>query len=312
MILLLGALTIGLILALLSLGVLISFRIFNIADITVDGSITLGGALSAILIVNGVNPWLAGLLAMIAGMLAGTITGILHTRFKINALLSGILVMTALYSVNLHIMGKSNVPILGQYTIISAFESAGSWLIPGGEMINLLGWQVQAKDLAVFLFTLLTLLITGWVLVWFFKTNQGLTMRATGNNAQMIRALGVNTNRMVILGLAISNGLVALSGSLLAQYQGFADVQMGIGMVVLGLASVIIGESLINQKSIGYLVTGVIMGTILFRMIVALALRWGMNPNDLKLVTALFVFVALVVPEALKSMKRKKLKYARD
>lgn len=296
MILLIGAITIGLILSLLSLGVLISFRIFNIADITVDGSLTLGGALSAILIVQGVNPWIVAFFAFLAGMGAGIITGILHTRFKINALLSGILVMTALYSVNLHIMGKSNVPILGKSTIISAFENTWGNITGSDAMLGMLGWSVQVKDLSVFLCTLLLIVLLGVFLVFFFKTHMGSAMRATGNNAQMIRALGGNTNYLLVLGLGLSNGLVALSGCLLAQYQGFADVQMGIGMIVLGLASVIIGESLIGKKTVGYLVAGVIMGTVLFRMLVALALRWGMNPNDLKLVTALFVFIALILP----------------
>ncbi|MCX6271577.1 MAG: ABC transporter permease, partial [Bacteroidetes bacterium] len=266
MILLLGAITIGLILSLLSLGVFISFRIFSIADITVDGSLTLGGALSALLITQGVNPWVSALAAFAGGMVAGSLTGILHTRFKINALLAGILVMTALYSVNLHIMGKSNIPILGQKTMITSFESLGDFFSGTNTSVNILGWMVQDRDASVFLCILIFIIILSVLMVSFFKTHLGTSMRATGNNPQMIRALGANTSLLVVFGLAISNGLVALSGCLLAQYQGFADVQMGIGMVVLGLASVIIGESLVSKKSIGFLFTGVVMGTILFRM----------------------------------------------
>jgi len=150
--------------------------------------------------------------------------------------------------------------------------------------------------------------ITGILLYLFFKTNIGTAMRATGNNAQMIRALGVSTNGMIVFGLALSNGLIALSGALLAQYQGFADVQMGIGMLVWGLASVIIGEALLNDKSLGFLIAGTIMGSVVFRLLVAIALRWGMNPNDLKLITALFVFVALTLPYILGKIKMKKAK----
>jgi len=168
-----------------------------------------------------------------------------------------------------------------------------------------LGWSVSEKDIYVLLFIFITIILISIIIYLFFKTNLGTAMRATGDNQQMIKALGVNTNLMITLGLAISNGLIALSGAFLAQYQGFADVQMGIGMVVWGLASVIIGEALLSKKSLGLLITGAIMGSILFRLLVAIALRWGMNPNDLKIITALFVFIALIMPGMLNKFKRK-------
>ncbi|MCD4680549.1 MAG: ABC transporter permease, partial [Bacteroidales bacterium] len=281
MTLLIGALTIGLILSLLALGVFISFKIFNFPDITADGSITFGAAIAASLIVAGVHPLIATLVAFAGGFLAGAVTGVLHTHFKINGLLAGILVMTALYSVNLHVMGRSNIPLLSKTTLITYIEDFSKFISPLNETTNIAGWSVPSQDLWVLLFMFLVILIIGVVLYLFFKTNIGTAMRATGNNQQMIRALGVNTKIMIILGLAISNGLIALSGAFLAQFQGFADVQMGIGMVVWGLASVIIGEALINVKSLGLIISGAVMGSILFRLLVAIALRWGMNPNDL-------------------------------
>ncbi len=307
MALLIGSLTIGLILALLALGVFISFRIFNFPDITAEGSITFGASITAALIVAGVNPLLACFVAFLGGMLAGAITGILHTRFKINGLLSGILVMTALYSINLHVMGKSNVPLISEATVFTWFESFSALMFGAKDEINLLGWMVNTDDVVVLLAMLVVTILFGVVLFWFFKTDIGISMRATGNNAQMIRALGVNTKMMIILGLAISNGMIALSGALLAQYQGFADVQMGLGMLVWGLASVIIGEALITKKTLGYIVSGAIMGSILFRLLVAIALRWGMNPNDLKLITAVFVFMALILPGLIDKTRKIKL-----
>ena len=233
-------------------------------------------------------------------MVAGAITGILHTKFKINGLLSGILVMTALYSVNLHVMGKSNVPLLNEATLASQAESLGLKLFHNTDGdLNLFGWAVGVRDAAMLFCMLGLVCFVGLALYLFFRTNLGTAMRATGDNPQMIRALGVNVERYRIMGLALSNGLVALSGALLAQYQGFADAQMGIGMVVWGLASVIIGESLTSSRSLGLAIYGAVAGSVLFRMLVALALRWGLNPNDLKLVTALFVFAALVLPKLL-------------
>ncbi|MCX6901328.1 MAG: ABC transporter permease [Verrucomicrobia bacterium] len=303
MTLLLGALTIGLILSLLALGIYISYRVFDIADITVDGSITFGAAICAVLIVNRVNPLLATLAGFAGGVVAGTVTGILQAKFKINPLLSGILVMTGLYSVNLHVMGKSNIPLLSAESLTTWAERMGqSWF--GNPEVNLGGWMVSTRDL-VTLLAVLAMIVTACLgLYWFFRTELGTAMRASGDNPQMIRALGVNVERYRIMGLALSNGLVGIAGALLAQYQGFADAQMGIGMVVWGLASVIIGESLTGSRSLGLAIFGAVAGSILFRLLVAIALRWGLNPNDLKLVTALFVFAALVLPRLLQQRKR--------
>ena len=228
------------------------------------------------------------------GRVAGTLTGVIHTRFRINRLLSGILVMTALYSVNLHVMGKSNVPLLSERTLATLAEArrgVGSRRRGGSRSLGLerraarrrdagAGAHRGRRDRRLLLYV-------------FFRTNLGTAMQAAGDNPQMIRALGVNVENMIVLGLALSNGLVALSGALLAQYQGFADVQMGIGMVVWGLASIIIGEALVGVRQLGFVITGAVMGSVLFRLLVAIALRGGLDPNDLKLVTAAFVFVAL-------------------
>jgi len=310
--LLIGAVTIGLLLSLLALGVYISFRIFNFADITVDGSITLGAAVAAILLVQGVHPLWATLLGGLAGCLAGMVTGILHTVFGIHGLLSGILVMTALYSVNLHVMGRSNVPLLNVNTIGSVMERLAQRLAGGAEALVWFGWSVPIRDVAMLGVAGVVIGSVALLLYLFLRTNLGTTMRATGSNAQMMRALGVNTGAMIVLGLALSNGLVALSGALLAQYQGFADVQMGIGMVVWGLASVIIGEAIVNTRQLGITIIGAVMGSVLFRLLVAIALRWGLNPNDLKLMTALFVLGALVLPTLLRKLGALRLRRPRE
>jgi putative ABC transport system permease protein len=298
--LLIGTFTIGCILSLLALGVFISFRLFAFPDITADGSITLGAAVAATLMVRGVSPLLASLAGFVAGMIAGATTGTLFTRFKINPLLSGILVMTALYSINLHIMGKSNVPLLTVTTLATQAERIGTKLMGGATTLNLAGWDVSVRDASVLVAVALVVALTGVLLYLFLRTNLGMAMRATGDNVQMIRALGVNDANMVVFGVAISNGFVALSGALLAQYQGFADVGMGIGMVVWGLASVIIGEALVGTNQVGLTIVGAVMGSVLFRLLVAVALRWGLSPNDLKLITAVFVFFALVTPQFLR------------
>ncbi len=307
MTLLIGAFTIGLILSLLALGVFISFRVFDFPDITADGSITFGAAVAAILIVKGLNPALATVAGFVAGFVAGTVTGMLHTKFKINKLLSGILVMIALYSVNLHVMGKSNVPLLSETTLATYGGNAASAILGGATSVNLLGWDVYVRDASTLIAAFITIGLVGGILYLFFRTNLGTAMRATGDNPQMIRALGVNVDVMIILGLALSNGLIGLSGALLAQYQGFADVQMGIGMIVLGLASVIIGETLVGTGYLGLTIVGVVMGSVLFRLLVAIALLWGLNPNDLKLITAAFVFIALILPNLLGKLKRTSL-----
>jgi putative ABC transport system permease protein len=306
--LLIGSITIGLILALLALGIFISFRIFDFPDITVEGSFTFGASAGAALIVAGVNPLVASLVSFLAGMAAGAITGVIHTRFRINPLLAGILVMTALYSINLHVMGKSNIPLLSETTVFTWIENLSNRVSGIDARTIIIGWEVATRDLWLLMFCFLAILMFCCILWWFFKTNIGTAMRATGDNDQMIRALGVNTKWMIIAGIALSNGFVALSGAMLAQYQGFADVQMGIGMMVWGLASVIIGESIINDRSVGMVIAGAVIGSVLFRLLVAIALRWGLNPNDLKIITAVFVFIALILPGLLKYRKRLTLK----
>lgn len=307
MTLLLGAWTIGLILSLLALGVFISFRIFHFPDITADGSVTLGAAVAAVLLIQEYSPLLATLAGFAAGMAAGALTGVLHTKFRINGLLSGILVMTALYSVNLRIMGRSNVPLLGAHTLMSEAENVALRLGAGATM-HLGAWEIYSRDMAALVLSLVLVAAAGIALFAFLRTDLGTAMRATGDNDQMIRALGVDVGNMIILGLALSNGLIAAAGALLAQYQGFADVQMGIGMVVWGLASVIIGEALVGTGSLGLVITGAAMGSILFRLLVAIALRAGLNPNDLKLITALFVFAALVLPNLFERLSRREVR----
>jgi putative tryptophan/tyrosine transport system permease protein len=294
--LLLSAWTIGLILSLLALGVYISYRVFAFPDITVDGSITLGAAVAAAMLTHNINAYAASAAALLAGAVAGACTGVLHTRFKINPLLAGILVMTALYSVNLHVMGQSNLPLLAATTLTTYAQKFAAHLA-GSDTAILLGWAVSARDIGSLLLAGVVVLVFMVAAYFFFRTNLGSAMRATGDNAQMIRALGVSVENMIVLGLAISNALVAFAGALLAQYQGFADVQMGIGMVVWGLASVIIGGALVGSESLGVALVGTVVGSVLFRLMIAIALRWGLDPNDLKLVTAFFVFVTLVLPQ---------------
>jgi len=286
LILWLGAVTQGLGYAFLAWGIYISLRVLNFADITVDGSFTLGGAVAATLIVRGVHPVPAVMAAMLAAALSGAVTGFIHTRFDINDLLAGILTMTALYSVNLHVMGRSNVSLLRERTLITLLKETGLPL---------------SEDWLVFGFFLLLAIVCKLGLDWFLRTDFGMAMRATGDNPLMITAQGVDTRRMKVMGLALANGLVGLAGALIAQYQGFADVGMGIGSLVAGIAAVIIGETLTGRRSLPWIVAGVAIGSAVFRLLIALALQVGLNPIDLKLVTAVFVFIALALPR----LKRK-------
>ena len=286
LILWLGAITQGLGYAFLAWGIYISLRVLNFADITVDGSFTLGGAVAATLIVRGVHPVPAVMAAILAAALAGAVTGFIHTRFDINDLLAGILTMTALYSINLHVMGRSNVSLLRERTLITLLKETGLPL---------------SEDWLVFGFFLLLAIVCKLGLDWFLRTDFGMAMRATGDNPLMITAQGVDTRRMKVMGLALANGLVGLAGALIAQYQGFADVGMGIGSLVAGIAAVIIGETLTGRRSLSWIVAGVAVGSAVFRLLIALALQVGLNPIDLKLVTAVFVFAALALPR----LKRK-------
>ncbi len=279
----------GLLWALLALGVFITFRILDVADLTVEGSFPMGAAISAVLITMGVNPWLTVVIAGIGGMVAGAVTGWIHTKLKIPALLAGILTMIALYSVNLHIMGKANISLLRMDTVYSAIHSMG---VSNAVALTIIGVVVTA--------------VVGLFLFWFFGTELGTSIRATGVNPQMIRAQGVNTDSMIVLGLLLSNGFVAVSGALIAQSQGFADIGMGVGTIVIGLASVIIGEVLFASSSIVRKLFGnssfvlslvaVVFGSIIYRIVIATVLYLGMPPNDLKLFTAILVALALSLP----------------
>ncbi|MFS0837761.1 ABC transporter permease [Paenibacillus sp. 1P03SA] len=274
-----GSLEQGLLYAIMALGVYLTFRILDFPDLTVDGSFTTGASIAAIMITNGLSPLLATLAAFAGGAVAGLITGLLHTKGKINALLSGILMMIALYSINLRIMGKANTSLFGSEILISK-ES----------LLYIMPIIVVALKLA---------------LDWFLHTELGLALRATGDNKRMIRSFGVNTDNTIILGVSLSNGLVALSGALVAQYLGFADMQMGVGMIVVGLASVIIGEALFGTKTIFRATLAVVLGAIVYRFVVAIALQVGLESTDMKLMTALIVIIALTLPKIRSSLKQK-------
>jgi putative ABC transport system permease protein len=303
MLLLVASVTIGLILSLLAFGSFISFRVFEFPDITTEGSFTLGGAITAALLVAGVDPVIATSSAVAGGLAAGTVTGVVHTRFHIDRLLSGIIVMTALFSINLHVMGRANVPLLTERSLATIVESAGRAAF--GEEVTIGGWVVSARELAMLVAAFVAAAVVGTVLYLFFRTNLGTAMQAAGDNAAMIRALGVSVPGMIVIGLALANGLSALAGALLTQYQGFADVQMGIGMLVWALASIIIGEALVGTRHIGFLIVGAVMGSVLFRLLVAVALRGGLDPNDLKLVTAVFVLGALILPKVIGARRKR-------
>lgn len=276
-----GTLEQGLLFALMVLGVYLTFRILDFADLTVDGSFTLGGAIAASIIFAGGNPWLATVVALCGGLLAGAVTGILNTTFRITPLLSGILTMTGLYSINLRVMGRANISLLRADTVITRFTSALHLDPAYGTVV--LGLIVVG--------------LVGVALYLFLKTEIGLALQATGDNEQMIRALGVNTDRMKLLGLALSNGMVSLSGALVAQNQQFADAGMGIGMIIAGLASVIIGEALIGTTTLRRTIIAVVCGSVIYRGVLALVLRLGLAPTDFKLLTALIVIVALASPQ---------------
>jgi putative ABC transport system permease protein len=271
----------GLAYALLALAVYLSFRTLNFPDLTVDGSFPLGGAVAAVLMDGGGDPFVATLAAVGAGLAAGTFTGLLNTKLKINALLSGILTMIGLYSINLAIMGRSNISLLRIDTVFD-------------KIANVFGVTTSTTLVILSLAVLVTIIII--ILARFLHTNMGLAIRATGDNSQMIRGLGVDTDKTKIIGLSLSNGLVALSGALVAQDQGFTDVGMGIGMIIIGLASVIIGESLFRPKTVTWTLVSVAGGSIVYRLFVAVALRLGMAPGMLKLVTALLVIAVLAAP----------------
>ena len=284
---LLGAIEIGLIFALVALGVYISFRLLRFPDLTVDGSFPLGGAVCAVMIVAGFNPWIATLGATLAGAAAGLVTGWLNVKLKIMDLLASILMMTALYSINLRVMNGPNVPLIAEPTLFT---------------------QLQPDSMADYVLRPLVLLVivvlAKLLLDWFFATERGLAIRATGSNARMARAQGINTGAMVLLGMAISNALVGLAGALFVQTQGGADISMGIGTIVIGLAAVIVSESILPSRRIIWATLAVVLGAIVYRFFIAAALNSdfiGLKAQDLNLITAVLVTLALVLPQ----LKRK-------
>ena len=269
----------GLFWSILAIGIHITYRILDVSDLTSEGSFTLGAAIAASAIVKGVNPVIAILLAFIGGSLAGMITGLLHTKLGIPSLLSGILSMTGLYSINLRVMGKANIPLNQQTTILTNLK-------------DLLG-LAKDRDAAIYLGIIICVVVI-IILVWLFNTEFGYAIVATGNNDKMIRANGINSDVTKIAGLMIANALIALSGALVCQYNGYADVSQGIGAIVIGLASVIIGEVIFKNKNFIMSLTGIVCGSIVYRLIVALVINSNLvSANDMKLLTAIIVAVAL-------------------
>ncbi len=281
-----GAIELGLIYSLVALGVYLSFRTLNFPDLTVDGSFPLGAAVVSASILGGVSPVMATILAMVAGALSGLVTAFLSTRLKMLNLLAGILTMSALYSINLRIMGRPNLALLGEQTILTPFLK-----IEGGSIY--------------FLIILVALIIA--TLTWLLKTHIGLALRSTGSNPRMGRAVGINDHAMIHIGLALSNALVALGGALFAQVYGFADVSMGVGTIIIGLAAVIIGEAIFHARAIVIILISCIVGAIIYRLVIAFALNsteLGLQTSDLNLVTAVIVAVAMVLPDVKRSLKR--------
>jgi ABC-type uncharacterized transport system, permease component len=284
-----GAISQGILWGIMALGIYLTFRILDIADMTVDGSFATGGAVCAISILAGINPILSIVFATIAGFITGAITGILHTKFKMPAILAGILTQLALYSINLRIMGKSNIPLLQSRTV---FKDLAQFIpLP----------TVWIQIIVGFLFSVIVIA----TLYWFLGTEFGSCLRATGNNENMVRANGVNTDNTKLIGLMLGNALVAMSGALVTQQQGVADVKMGVGAIVIGLASIVIGEVIFGKKA-GFKLrlASIVIGSILYRIIVAVVLQMGLNTDDLKLLTALIVAIALTVPVIIDKRKQ--------
>ncbi|MRH43787.1 ABC transporter permease [Aquibacillus halophilus] len=306
-----GAVESGIIFAIMALGVYLSFRVLDFPDLTVDGSFVTGAAVAAMCIVNGVSPIIATVLAAVAGFVAGNITGILNTKGKINPLLSGILMMTALYSINLRIMGGSpNIPLLNEPTVFNFLETA--WEKTGIDqflngLLTSIGVEVVPGTWIVIFVMIIITVIVKLITDYYLKTEIGLALRATGDNEKMIRSLSANTDTLKIVGLGFSNGLVALSGALIAQNDGFVDLKSGIGMIVIGLASVIIGEALFGKKTIVRTTLAVILGAIVYRMVVTAALKVDfLETGDMKLISAILVVAALVTPKVIATVREQK------
>jgi putative ABC transport system permease protein len=301
-----GAVSQGLLWAIMVIGVYLTYRILDIADLSVEGIITLGGFVAARLITVGLAPWLSTLCALAAGLAGGLITGLLHTKLKIPALLSGILTMTAMWSINLRVGDRSNLPLLKVDTVYTPIQEL---LEAQPALAGLMKTLGGSKSAASFLVGLIIAIFVALLIYWFFGTELGSAIRATGANPNMVRAQGVDTATMITLGLMISNGLVALSGALIAQAQSFADIQMGIGSIVIGLASLIIGEVLFGTRSFKNSLISIILGAIIYRVIIALVMKAGLASNDLKLFTAIIVAICLFLPNLQKELQtRKKLR----
>lgn len=286
------ALEIGLLYAIMALGVYLTYRVLDFPDLTVDGSFTTGAATCAILLVSGAPVWIAMIAGMVAGMMAGAITGLLHVWGNINPLLAGILTQIALYSINLRIMGnRANVPLLREGTLFT-------WFRDNGYMKT---WFSVAAFAAV-------VALVGIIVYWFLGTSFGVSLRATGDNELMARSQGINTGVTKVVGLMISNGMVALCGTLVAQYQGFSDISMGIGLIVAGLASVIVGQAIFGMTAVWQAVLAAALGSVIYRGVIQIALNNGFNPNDMKLISAVLVVLALVLPQwgPLKKMRRQR------
>lgn len=294
-----GGLTLGIIWAIMALGLYLTYRVLNYADMTVDGSLTLGGAISAVAVTAGVPPILAILIAIVGGMLAGAVTGFLHTKLKIPDLLAGILTQFGLYSINLRIMGKANFGLLNQVTLFSQIKDLG---VPS-KWVGLVVGVICIVILIVCIYC-------------FFGTEIGCALRATGNNPDMVRAMGSNTKAYIVLGLVMGNGLVAMCGAILAQYQGYADINMGVGTIVIGLAAIMIGEVIFSKKSYMHRLIGVVLGSAAYRIVIAFVLRISLNSNfiikitadDMKLITAILVAIAMVLPRMQKKAVAKSAK----
>lgn len=304
---LLGATGQGILWGIMALGVYITYKLLDIADLTVDGSFALGGCTCAILIINGVNPVVATVLAVGAGLLAGAVTGILHTFFNIPAILAGILTQLSLWSINLRILGgKSNLPLLNEETIISSFvgRTGNTVVETASPIIQKLGLTQSQASLVV---GVVVVAIIIFIMYWFFGTEIGSALRATGNNETMIRALGVNTNNTKLLAFMLSNGLVALSGAFVAQMQKYADIGMGQGAIVIALAAIIIGEVLFKHFiNFGVKLISAAVGAVIYFIIRAVVLYLGLNANDMKLISAVIVALALCIPTISRKMAAKK------
>jgi putative ABC transport system permease protein len=297
--LLIGALTIGLILALLGLGVFVTYRIYRILDLTADGAFGVGAAVAAALLVRGAPALAATGGAVLAGMLAGGVTGFLHTRLRVTPLLAGVLTSTALYSVSLFVMGSGNVSLASVDGFMNVAERVAHRWFGMPPSLTLFDTTDSGGSIAALGLMLLLAVGTAVLLALFLNTEIGTAMRAAGNNSQMARALAIDVSGMVVLGLCLANGLVALSGALMAQYEGFANIQMGIGALVTGLANLLLGEALLGRRTLSRWLAGAVIGAVAFRLLVGAAIRAGLDPNALKLVTAALVLGVLVVPRLL-------------